>query len=63
MILFPYIEVFNKVRKGQDGMGINTIGTMVLIFATILVFVGILYYMLNNGKEVISVIDPLKYNK
>ncbi|MEA2003916.1 MAG: hypothetical protein U9O53_03065 [archaeon] len=60
MLLYPYAELLRRVRKGQN-MGINTVMTIVLILAGVLIFVAVLYYLMNNGKDALGEIDPLEF--
>lgn len=60
MLLYPYTELLRHTRKGQN-MGINTVMTIVLILAGVLIFVAVLYYLMNNGKIVLDEINPLDY--
>ena len=42
-------------------MGINTVMTIVLILAGVLIFVAVLYFLMNNGKDALGEIDPLEF--
>jgi len=60
MLLYPYAELLRHARKGQN-MGINTVMTIVLILAGVLIFVAVLYYLMNNGKIALGEINPLDF--
>ncbi|MCK5594093.1 MAG: hypothetical protein KAI18_02515 [Candidatus Aenigmarchaeota archaeon] len=61
MLIYPYVETLNRVRKGQD-IGISKIAALVLMMAGILVFIAVLYSMMTKGQGVMDVIDPLEYS-
>ena len=60
MLLYPYIEMFRRIRKGQE-LSIETIVTLIMLFAGILVFVAVLYYLMSKGQGEIDAINPLIY--
>jgi len=60
MLLYPYIELLRRTRKGQN-TGINTVIAIVAVLATVLVFVAVLYYLMNNGKGAVDEIDPKNF--
>ena len=57
MLIYPYIELLCRVRKGQN-TGINTIIMIVAVLATVFIFVAVLYYLMNNGKGAVDEINP-----
>ncbi|NOQ55901.1 MAG: hypothetical protein GQ477_03800 [Nanohaloarchaea archaeon] len=61
MLVYPYVEMLGRVRKGQD-IGISKIAAIVLVFAGIIVFVAVLYSMVAKGQSAMDVIDPLAYS-
>ncbi len=60
MLLYPYIELLHRTRKGQN-TGVNLIIAIVVVLATVLVFVAVLYYLMNNGKGALAEIDPKNF--
>lgn len=61
MIIYPYLELLRRMRKGQN-TGINTVIAIVILLAGVFIFIAILYYMADKGKSAVDIIDPSAYN-